>query len=196
MGNYILSFSYGDYDKSIGGTDKVIREHKNLFHLKGIGYLHLSPFYLLKKKKDNRNNLWLLKNDREYCVLKTEKVIDLIFDLERQGHTCIAIHIHHLLGFNLMAIQKILKSLMKPVVFYVHDFYKTDDLEKNGFLDENGDLKINYKINFNESNIFFNDIEEYYKINESLIENLNDKKNNIKTIFNDLIVMKMEKVIY
>ena len=65
---------------------------------------------------------------------------------------------------------KNIKNISNNQLYIFANFCKREDLEKNGYLDDNGDLIINYTFNFNEKNVFLYDIEEYYKIyiNKSL----------------------------
>lgn len=65
-----------------------------------------------------------------------------------------------------------IKSLNEQINF--KEFYKNENLEKDGYIDNNGDLMINYTINYNESYDFLHDIKDYYEIyiNKSF-ENIN-----------------------
>lgn len=46
---------------------------------------------------------------------------------------------------------------------YLNKFYISSHLEKDGFIDNNGDLIINCNIEFNKDNSFLYDIQEYYE---------------------------------
>ena len=47
--------------------------------------------------------------------------------------------------------------------FLVGKFYSLSNLEKEGFIQENGDLIIKYSIDFNGKNNFIYDIDSYYE---------------------------------
>ncbi len=43
MADFVISVSYGNYLIQNGGTDKVIREHQEMFAREGVSYLFLFP---------------------------------------------------------------------------------------------------------------------------------------------------------
>ena len=75
--------------------------------------------------------------------------------------------------------------------FVIKSFYKSSKLEEEGFIDNNGDLTIKYIIEFDKTNTFLKDINDYYE----LIENkINKNYPSIKINDDDLIEINQNEL--
>ena len=74
---------------------------------------------------------------------------------------------------------------------YIDKFYITKNLEKYEFIDNNGDLEINCRIELDKDNSFLYDIQEYYEKFINKNNNQSDSEDKIDQIFN--IINEKEK---
>ncbi|HSQ17084.1 MAG TPA: rhamnan synthesis F family protein [Anaerolineales bacterium] len=122
---YIISISHNDYLKeTTGGVQVYIaHEQKSVFR-DGTSYLHLFPdVFGLNLLLDENANFWVGINlDGEHLgVSEINAVIEAIGALPNL--TLENIHIHHSMGFNIHAIQKILDIGSRQAEFWLHDFF-------------------------------------------------------------------------
>ena len=122
---YIISISHNDYLKeTTGGVQVYIAyEQKSAFQ-DGTSYLHLFPdaFGLNLLLDQNANFLVGINLDGEPLgVSEIKHVITALSALPNL--TLENIHIHHCMGFNVHAIQKILDMGARRAEFWLHDFF-------------------------------------------------------------------------
>lgn len=121
---YVLSISYGNYMLSVGGTDKVILTHQKMFAERNISYVFLFPLNLSNSRPVRDNKYWGVMIDGKFVrTLHTDHVINFLFSLEKKGHDCQCIHIHHLRNINMDALENIVSAIQAMVYFYIHDYY-------------------------------------------------------------------------
>lgn len=122
--HYILSVTYGDYRDSIGGTDKVVLAHQQLFNQRNISYVVLFPLNISHSKPLKKNPFWGIICDGNFeGVYYTDSVIKYLDSLGKNDNICQCIHIHHLRNVNIPHLRAILKVLRTTIYFYVHDYY-------------------------------------------------------------------------
>lgn len=94
----VLSFSYGNYNERNGGTDKVIKAHKEMFIKKDISYIFLSPKVFKVETQCPILHLWeLIIDDQRYGVVDTARIIDYLEYLCNEKEVrLIGIQIHHI----------------------------------------------------------------------------------------------------
>ena len=122
---YIISISHNDYLKeTTGGVQVYIaHEQKSVFR-DGTSYLHLFPhaFGLNLLLDEDPNFLVGINLDGEHLgVSQIDALIEAIAALPNL--TLENIHIHHSMGFNVHAIQKILDIGSRRAEFWLHDFF-------------------------------------------------------------------------
>ena len=118
----VVSISYGDYKRSLGGTDKVIGAHQKMFEDVLIGYLYLSPFKLIGNKPIN--DVWLARyNGKIIGCFTTNGVLGLLTSDSRFAGKVISYFVHHIINLDVARLTKVLSCYKVPVFFYVHDYY-------------------------------------------------------------------------
>lgn len=122
---YVLSVSYSDYRNSIGGTDKVICAHSEMFNRAGIGYVFIFPLNFFHNYPIKNNPYWGIVEDGEYRgAFHTEGVISYLQSLQENNGMCLScVHVHHLKNVNIKKLGVILNTVSCDVYFYVHDYY-------------------------------------------------------------------------
>ena len=85
---------------------------------------------------------------------------------------------------------KVTKKIKKKTKtkFYIPKLYVLKNLEKDGFIQDNGDFIMKYFLSFDESNKYLYDIDDYYKINNKETikikkESITDSEDNEKSKF-------------
>ena len=115
---YILSIGMNDYKRRLGGTNKVILEHFQLFREHGYGYIYICPV------RNKNGKLWeIIVNNYLYRIRKTEHLLFFLYNLELKGNSILEIHIHHLLNVSLVEIGKILSYVNGNIKYYIHDYF-------------------------------------------------------------------------
>ena len=121
---YVLSISHNNYlTETTGGVQVYIaRQQKSLFS-QGVSYLHLFP---------NKFNLYLLEQHSQFLIgINIDGVylgvseVDQVLAALRQldGLALESFHIHHLMGFNIHAVEQILEFSNRQAEFWLHDFF-------------------------------------------------------------------------
>lgn len=121
---YVLAISHNNYlTETTGGVQVYIaREQKSLASQK-VSYLHLFP---------NEFNLYLLEDDAKFLVgisvdgvnLGVSEVGQVLAALSLLEQLSLeSIHIHHLMGFNIHAVEQILEFGNHRAEFWLHDFF-------------------------------------------------------------------------
>lgn len=122
--NYVLSFSYGDYRRSIGGTDKVIMAHQEMLNDAGLGYIYAFPMNIRNTKPKADNHYWCVIEDGKYTgVMHTQTLINYLVDLSKKGVECNAVCVHHLKNVCVSDLREIVCLLDTKVYVYIHDYY-------------------------------------------------------------------------
>ena len=130
MGDFVVSISYGNYLIQNGGTDKVIREHQELFTMRGIDYVFLFPVVRnIKVGKILKTfRYWGIDKNKDFLGLyKIKDVLGYIGTLMNQGNGCRALFIHHTWRVQEKDLELILRSFDVPIYYYLHDFYSICD---------------------------------------------------------------------
>lgn len=121
---YVLSVSYGNYKISLGGTDKVIKEQKELFLEGGISFIHLYPVKKMGKYK--LCDMWgMILDDDNVRLVYYEDIVRLLILLNENRYILSSVYIHHLLGVNLNELDCILNMVdsTATIYWYIHDYY-------------------------------------------------------------------------
>lgn len=121
---YVIVFSHSNYCLKAAGTEKAIRDLQEILILRNIHTLQVFSF----------NNTLSLSNYDQYIGINLDKEFMGIYKLKdfynfiielnfTKKISPIAIHIHHLLNYDLNLLQYIIQNLNLPVYFFIHDFY-------------------------------------------------------------------------
>lgn len=120
----VITVSYGDYTKGIGGTDKVILAHQRLLNEKGISVLHLfrqysiSSYFHIKK-----NDVWqVLLDGKNKGLQSTRNIVKWIENRFEDGFEFKGIYIHHFMNVDLDELAVLISATNIPVRFYIHDY--------------------------------------------------------------------------
>lgn len=136
---FVLSISYGNYLIQNGGTDKVIREHRDIFLKMGVNYVFLFPvcknMTLFGKKIEIHR--WGLNIGNEFVgIYDFNGILAKLYKLKKEKYVCKAIFIHHLWRIVLPELETILDSYNAAIYYYLHDMYSV--CNDNNMLRRNG----------------------------------------------------------
>lgn len=138
MGDFVLSISYGNYIIQNGGTDKVIREHCNMFNEVGLCYLFAFPV-IRKQKLGSRLvsfRFWGLNINKKLAGLFTfNNLISEIRNYQVENQ-CQAVFIHHTWRIEEDELEQFFKLNEAPIYYYLHDFHAICD--NNNFINGDG----------------------------------------------------------
>lgn len=138
MADFILSISYGNYIIQNGGTDKVIREHCEMFNEAGFQYLFVFPVVRqLRMGGKNRSiRFWGLDLDDRLVGLFTFN--NLICELTKyqERNRCAAMFIHHTWRIEENEILRFCELNDAPIFYFLHDFQSICD--NRNFIDGDG----------------------------------------------------------
>ena len=81
---FVVSVSSGVYTRGLGGTNKVICAHQEMFNKHSISYLYLCPVLngITKRLKINTDNYWNVIIDGNYIGVAS--TTDLIIQLKNR----------------------------------------------------------------------------------------------------------------
>ena len=130
MSDFVISVSYGNYLIQNGGTDKVIREHQEMFADHNIDYVFLFPVVrtlkIGKMKKEFR--YWGINHNKKFIGLfKVNGVNTYIYNNIKKGNQCIGAFVHHTWRVDIYELNSILDSVNASIYFYLHDFHSICD---------------------------------------------------------------------
>lgn len=116
---YVISIGINDYRNGLGGTNKVILAHEELFCKSGYHYLYISPVKILGKK----SSFWeVILNHKHMGIKNTNNLLAYLKVLSKKGQFC-EVHIHHLLNAQIKEVDKLLAYIVCSIKFYIHDYY-------------------------------------------------------------------------
>lgn len=119
----VISFSYGNYRNSLGGTDKLILSHQRNLNKLNISYLYFYPINNIRKLNVKFLNYWKVYFDGELCgVLSSSDMINFFAFLNKINNVK-GIFIHHLLGIDIACLNRCIGAIDAPILFYIHDYY-------------------------------------------------------------------------
>jgi glycosyltransferase involved in cell wall biosynthesis len=126
MSDFVLSVSYGNYLIQNGGTDKVIREHQEMFSDQKVDYVFLFPVVrtvrIGKIKKEFR--YWGINNNKRFIGLfKINGALTYIHDYIGKKNRCLGAFVHHTWRVDINELKTILDYIDVPLYFYLHDFH-------------------------------------------------------------------------
>ncbi len=130
MSDFVISISYGNYLIQNGGTDKVIREHRDLFAEYGVDYIFLFPVARTIKigKLSKTIRYWGINRNTDFIGLfKLDGVLGYIGEQAKLGNQCRAIFVHHTWRVQVNDLRTILEYIKVPIYFYLHDFHSICD---------------------------------------------------------------------
>ena len=139
MADFVISISYGNYLIQNGGTDKVIREHQDLFAGCDIDYIFLFPVVRTIKigKVSRTYRFWGVNKNKELIGLfKLDGVINYIDSRSYGDNNCRGVFIHHTWRVLAEDLKAILNSIEAPIYYYLHDFHSICD--GNNLIDQSG----------------------------------------------------------
>lgn len=124
----IVSFSFGNYLKADGGTDKLIAEHQKIFNSHGVSYIQIAP---IKYRADHYHisgktaSYYTLAVDGGFYGIVTEAEMDYFLGMYVSSVSKISsIIIHHFSKFEISFFEQTISKTKKcPVIVYLHDFY-------------------------------------------------------------------------
>lgn len=119
----VIGISYGNYLNSNGGTDKVILEHQTIFNNKNCSYVYFFPFYKIYFGVQFLAYTMIIDGKIAAEYLSEDELYDQLKTFSEKGYTFHGAFIHHLMGFCLDSLQRILNSVQAPVYVYLHDYY-------------------------------------------------------------------------
>jgi glycosyltransferase involved in cell wall biosynthesis len=120
---YVISTSHNSYLKFTGGVQLYAAHEQKSFSSKQTSYLHLFPNTFLEYLPEGNDEFIVGMNlDGEYLgISNISTVLNALNSMD--GVTLADIHIHHLMGFQLDAIQQILEFGSHRAEFWLHDFF-------------------------------------------------------------------------
>jgi len=117
---YILSVGINDYRTVLGGVNKVILAHQEMFQKNGYEYIYIYPVL----KNGEKNKYWKVIINNQYAAIQdTSGLLNYLYKLQKSKHTCTEIHIHHLLNVSIRNLDELLINIQSPIKFYIHDYY-------------------------------------------------------------------------
>ena len=125
MKKMVISISYGNYTKGVGGTDKFILTQQNIFLKKDTTFFHIFPVNRINKYIQIKNsNVWGLTVDGKYKGMFSTNQINkkILHYVNKKNADLKCIYLHHLKDINLFEIDKILEFCNIPIYFYLHDY--------------------------------------------------------------------------
>ena len=131
----VISFSYGNYHKSIGGTDKLILAHQQILNSMGISYFYVFPINKIRRFRISFVNLWGVIIDGSFAFICTSEGLAKTISYLSGNFKVKGIFVHHLLGIDIVTLNKIIRGSKAPLLFYIHDYYticSQINLLKNG----------------------------------------------------------------
>lgn len=109
-----------DYRITLGGVNKVILAHQEMFQKNGYEYLYIYPVW----KKHRKYEYWKIIRNNHYVSIKSiSNLIRYLYKLQKRSHICAEIHIHHLIKVFLPDLDKLLGQIKSSVKFYIHDYF-------------------------------------------------------------------------
>lgn len=175
MSNFVVSISYGNSLIQNGGTDKVIREHLELFTSINIDYFSLFPVVKTIKIGSIKKTYkyWGVNlNNKFIGIYNISDILDYIERTIADNNICSGIFIHHTWRVDSNDLILILKEINAPIYYYLHDFHSLCD--NNTFVNDSNiycgygfDNNVcNTKCKFNRNSIinrhhFYNILKEF-----------------------------------
>lgn len=123
---FILSVSYGNHVRDLGGTNKVILEHQDMLKSAGMSHVHIFPqfirvpvlnYYCLRRWGVVIDGLTL---DQYYT---TQEVVHMLGSIIAKNIKLTEIHLHHLKSIKVRDLKVLLDLFRVPIKFYIHDYY-------------------------------------------------------------------------
>jgi hypothetical protein len=132
----VLAVSHSDYRVSVAGTQKLLHQEEGLLAARGISYLeiHPSPEQPLVGGMPQSFHMGLYVDSKFIGAFAVAQLLQILQELARAGVKLHAVHLHHLLGFELAVVSELLTQIQAPKTFFIHDFYsicKQHNLLKN-----------------------------------------------------------------
>lgn len=121
----VLALCHSDYRTGVAGVQKLLQQEQQLLAAKRISYLeiHPAPKQPLHWRR-SRDFVFGLYVDSVYVGgFVVEQLCQIFNELARLGVELSAVHVHHLMGFDLEAVRELLGGIIAPKTFFIHDFY-------------------------------------------------------------------------
>lgn len=136
---YYFIITFSDYQKILGGVNRVILAQIEQAKAKGISTVSICPVRVVKGIVVN--NQWLIRVDnRPVLICTDQQVIAYLFKLSKANYDLLAIQVHHILRMNISSLVSIIKALDAHVYFYIHDFYTVCSHGLGNLLMDDGSL--------------------------------------------------------
>lgn len=125
MAEYVLALSYGNYIIQNGGTDKVIREHRDMFNKSGCNYLFIFPVVRTLRFGNHKKEIrfWGMNINSEFIGIFSYKKLCVELKKIQEKNECLATFIHHMWRVKEKELMQICKMNDTPIFYYLHDFY-------------------------------------------------------------------------
>lgn len=134
--NYILSIGHLDYRTDVGGVEKVIGEHSEMFLKRNVSYVYICPF-------NHDGGQYKLYVDNVYKgTFSVESICGLLKSWNDYIHI-LACHIHHIMFWKRKDLLFLCASIKTQYTFFLHDYYmicESCNLLKNDLLFCGADL--------------------------------------------------------
>jgi hypothetical protein len=123
--NCVLAISHSDYRIAIGGTEKVLHEEQSLLADRNVSYIQVYPVVINNVEwVDPKLQLVGINVDGhpigKVVASQLRRMLGL---LQQFGVNFLAVHIHHLMGMGIDAVEEILRDLRADIRFFLHDYY-------------------------------------------------------------------------
>lgn len=120
-----IAFSHDNYLEIVGGLQLKIADEQLEVNRSGKGYLHIFPYEssLTLMEFDEESVIGINLNGEWVGFTNPQTLLDYLsensVEFEVEG-----LSIHHVMGFDLRFIEKVIEVTQKPkVVFWLHDFF-------------------------------------------------------------------------
>jgi FkbM family methyltransferase len=120
----ILAVSHSDYRIGVAGTQKLLQQEELLLAARGVSYLEIHPAPQRRRRGGLDDFLIGLYVDSHYIgVFVVSQLRLTLQELARLRVNIHAVHLHHLLDFDLAVVDDLMRGINAGKTFFIHDFY-------------------------------------------------------------------------
>lgn len=176
----VISISHSNYLYKGAGTEKCMRETRNILISKDIHYLQIFSFEKysnLYKFSDMSNKVGVNYDDTFLGIYTYSSLLSLLNNVSIENKTeFIGIHINNVINHDLCLLKEFIQSIKLPVIVWLHDYSSICDVSPI-LLDGNGVCCNNFSKNLSictKCSKYLNSFEEndvfdfYNQINDSI----------------------------
>lgn len=111
---YVFSIAHKDYTKDVGGVEKLIKEHSELFRNNSISYVFVCPLRF-------DSGIYKFYIDDKYIGAFSIKTICRW--LKSWPDTLLQVQIHHIIHWVQRDIEYLMCTIEAPILVYLHDYF-------------------------------------------------------------------------